>query len=145
MNINEIKELLREVKNLNIKELQYKNNGIELSVINDLESRSDGQLNLNDLTDKENISTQTVEVFESNFEYVVSPIVGVFYQSPSPNDTPYVSKNKVIKKGEILCIIEAMKVMNEIIAEYDMKIIDTNVKDGQLVEFNQNLFTVEKV
>ena len=71
---------------------------------------------------------------------VKSPMVGLYYQSPAPGAPPFVTKGSKVKKGDVLCIIEAMKMMNEIAAETDGEIVDIFVQDGQLVEFSQVLF-----
>lgn len=71
-----------------------------------------------------------------------APIVGVFYAAPSPNAQPYVSVGKHVKKGDTVCIIEAMKCMNEIQAEEDGEITEVIVKDGELVEYGQPLFKI---
>ena len=75
-------------------------------------------------------------------EDVTSPIVGVFYNSPSPDAAPFVAIGDVIKKGDVLCIVEAMKLMNEVVAEKDGKILDICVKNGDVVEFGTVMFKV---
>lgn len=71
---------------------------------------------------------------------VTSPMVGVFYASPSPTDPPFVTVGSKVKKGDVLCIIEAMKLMNEITAEEDGEIIDICATNGNVVEYGQILF-----
>lgn len=71
-----------------------------------------------------------------------APIVGVFYAASAPGKTPYVSTGKKVKKGDVVCIIEAMKCMNEIQAEEDGEIVEVLVKDGELVEYGQPLFKI---
>lgn len=71
---------------------------------------------------------------------VTSPMVGVFYASPSPTDPPFVAVGSKVKKGDVLCIIEAMKLMNEITAEEDGEIIDICATNGSVVEYGQILF-----
>ena len=71
---------------------------------------------------------------------VTSPMVGVFYASPSPTDPPFVTVGSKVKKGDVLCIIEAMKLMNEITAEEDGEIIDICATNGSVVEYGQSLF-----
>ena len=73
---------------------------------------------------------------------VLSPTVGVFYASPSPDARPFVEVGDQVKKGDTLCIIEAMKLMNEIPAEVDGTIAEICVGNGQVVEFNQPLFRI---
>ncbi len=74
---------------------------------------------------------------------VDAPIVGVFYAAPSPGADAYVSAGKKVKKGETVCIIEAMKCMNEIQAEEDCEIVEVLAADGELVEYGQPLFKVK--
>jgi acetyl-CoA carboxylase biotin carboxyl carrier protein len=78
-------------------------------------------------------------------ELITSPMVGTFYQSPSPDSPPYVKVGDKVKKGQTLCIIEAMKIMNELEAEFDCEILDILVEDGQPVEFDTPLFKVKKL
>lgn len=80
-----------------------------------------------------------------NAEFITSPMVGTFYRSPSPGAEPYVSIGDTIKKGQTVGIIEAMKIMNEIEAEFDCKIIEIKVNDAQPVEFGTKLIMVEKI
>ncbi len=72
-----------------------------------------------------------------------APIVGVFYIAPSPAADPYVSVGKKVKKGDVVCIIEAMKCMNEIQAEEDGEITAVLANDGDLVEYGQPLFSIK--
>ena len=78
-------------------------------------------------------------------ETVDSPIVGTFYRSPSPDSPAYAEKGTTIKKGEPLCIIEAMKMMNTLTAEFDMEIVEVLVENGSLAEYGQPLFKVKRV
>jgi acetyl-CoA carboxylase biotin carboxyl carrier protein len=69
-----------------------------------------------------------------------SPIVGTFYRSPGPDSPPFTDVGQTIKKGQVLCIVEAMKVMNEIESEIDAEVVEVCVADGQPVEFGEVLF-----
>lgn len=71
---------------------------------------------------------------------VTCPLVGVFYPAPSPDDAPFVTVGSQVKKGDVLCLVEAMKLMNEIIAERDGVISEICAENGQVVEFGQPLF-----
>ena len=73
---------------------------------------------------------------------IKAPMVGVFYSAPSPGATPYVSIGSKVKKGDVLCIIEAMKLMNEITSDFDGEIVDICVMDGDVVEYGQPLFKI---
>jgi acetyl-CoA carboxylase biotin carboxyl carrier protein len=81
----------------------------------------------------------------ANGEAITSPIVGTFYRAPSPESPPYVEVGSVVEKGQILCIVEAMKLMNEIEAEFRCKIVEICVENAQPVEFGTNLFIVERL
>lgn len=76
-------------------------------------------------------------------EEISSPMVGTFYSRPSPDADPYVSVGDTVKKGDKLCIIEAMKIMNEIEAEKSGKIVSICLEDGQMAEFGEALFKIE--
>ncbi len=82
---------------------------------------------------------------DDSTETVDSPIVGTFYRSPSPDSPAYAEKGTTIKKGEPLCIIEAMKMMNTLTAEFDMEIVEVLVENGSLAEYGQPLFKVKRV
>lgn len=74
---------------------------------------------------------------------VKSPMVGTFYIKPSPTSEPYVEVGKEVKQGDTLCIIEAMKLMNEIESEFSGKVVDILVKDGEPVEYGTPLFRIK--
>ena len=74
-----------------------------------------------------------------------SPMVGTFYASPSPESAPFVKVGDTVKKGQAVAILEAMKIMNELEAEFDCKILEILVSDGQAVEYDMPLFVVEKL
>ena len=73
----------------------------------------------------------------------LSPMPGTFYSAPTPEDEPFVSKGDDVKKGQVLCIIEAMKIMNEIESEFDGTIMKIYVNNGDPVEYNQPLFIIK--
>ncbi len=78
-------------------------------------------------------------------ELIVSPMVGTFYAAPSPDSPPFVKVGDTVRKGQTLCILEAMKIMNELEAEFDCKILEVLVEDGEPVEYDKPLFRVEKL
>jgi acetyl-CoA carboxylase biotin carboxyl carrier protein len=88
---------------------------------------------------------QTVEEASSDSQLhkIVSPMVGTFYCAPSPDAEPYVKEGDVVNKKTVVCIVEAMKLMNELEAEVDGKIVKVLVENGQLVEYGQPLFLVD--
>ena len=79
---------------------------------------------------------------EIELAVVKSPIVGTCYRSPEPGAAPYVEVGSTVKKGQVLCIIEAMKLMNEIDSEYDGEVANVYVESGQAVEYGERLFAI---
>jgi acetyl-CoA carboxylase biotin carboxyl carrier protein len=79
---------------------------------------------------------------EIELAVVKSPIVGTFYQSPEPGAPAFVEVGAIVKKGQVLCIIEAMKLMNEIDSEYDGEIVNVYVESGQPVQYGERLFAI---
>ena len=75
---------------------------------------------------------------------ITSPFVGTFYRAPAPEAPPFVDVGQNVRKGQVVCIVEAMKLMNEIESEFDGKILDILVKNAEHVEYGQPLFRVEK-
>ena len=80
----------------------------------------------------------------ADYGEITSPMIGVFYSAPAEDEEPYVKSGSKVKKGDILCIIEAMKLMNEITAEEDGIIKEVCAENGQVVEFGTVLFKIEK-
>jgi len=74
---------------------------------------------------------------------VTSPMVGVFYAAPAPDQEPYVTVGARVNKGDVLCLIEAMKLMNEVTAEKSGEIVEVCVENGQVVEYGQTLFMIK--
>ncbi|ACN99626.1 acetyl-CoA carboxylase biotin carboxyl carrier protein [Sulfurihydrogenibium azorense] len=96
---------------------------------------------------KEEIKTSSEPLVkeESNKKYHVikSPLVGTFYRAPSPGAPPFVEEGDMVSKGQVLCIIEALKVMNEIESDVDGRVAKILVENGQPVEYGQELFYIE--
>jgi len=82
---------------------------------------------------------------EEEIHLIKSPVVGTFFQASSPNEPPFVIKGQRIEKGQTLCIIEAMKMMNKIESDVDGIIKEIFIEDGQYVEYNQELFQIQKI
>ena len=80
----------------------------------------------------------------ANTEMVKAPLVGIFYEAPAPGEEPFVKEGQKVKKGDVLCVIEAMKMMNELKADVDGTVKKVDVKNGDAVEFGQVLFEVER-
>ena len=81
----------------------------------------------------------------ANLVPIKSPMVGTFYRSPAPDADPYVEENAMVDVGQTVCIVEAMKLMNEIEAEVAGKVTEVLAQNGQPVEFGQPLFRIEPV
>lgn len=92
---------------------------------------------------QEPVIEKATESATENLHKITSPMVGTFYHAPSPDADPYVKKGSKVSKDSIVCIVEAMKLFNEIEAEVSGEITEILVKDGQLVEFGQPLFLVK--
>ena len=86
-----------------------------------------------------NVQTQN----EANVNVITSPMVGTFYASSAPDKPPYVKKGDKVSKGQVVCIVEAMKLMNEIESEFDGEIVEVCVKDGDVVEYGMPLFKIK--
>ena len=99
------------------------------------------QSNPNPVESENTLASDENESF--NGEDQLSPMPGTFYSAPTPEDETFVSEGDVVKKGQVLCIIEAMKIMNEIESEFDGTIMKVNVNNGDPVEYNQPLFVIK--
>lgn len=88
-------------------------------------------------------SDEAAQAINTNRKEIKSPMVGTFYRSPSPEAPAFVETGQVVEVGQVVCIVEAMKLMNEIKSEVRGKVVDIPVDNAQPVEFGQTLFTVE--
>lgn len=137
MDIEKIKELMELVEKSSFTEFSLTEGEEQITL-----KKGNGFMDLeNEVLAKEIPSLDEQE----EEEYIVSPMVGIFYNSPSPEASPYVNVGDVIKVGQPLCIIEAMKSMNEIDSEYDAEIISIIVSNEQKVEYGQPLFKVKRI
>lgn len=157
MNINEIKRLVKLVESSNIEELEVQEEGFQIRVTkNRKEPASIGQLGYpQPVQQTPHYVQQEAPVHEAHAKVeskssrddlveICSPMVGTFYRAPAPDAAPYVKEGDTIQQGKILCIIEAMKLMNEIEAEISGKIVKILIENTQPVEYNQPLFLIEK-
>lgn len=152
MEYKEIKQLMEDMENSNLSSLDISlPDGTKIDIKKDIEknvkeyNESNKKINIKnennqiDFTVQNNKQENEIE----NKNILKSPMVGTFYLKPSPTSAPYVEIGKKVKKGDTLCIIEAMKLMNEIESEYDGKIAKILVKDGEPVEYGTQLFVIE--
>ena len=93
---------------------------------------------------KEEVKEEVKEEEESNLSIITSPMVGTFYSAASPDTPAFVKVGDIISKGKVICIIEAMKLMNEIESEYNGEIVECLIKDGDMVEYGQPLFKIKE-
>lgn len=91
----------------------------------------------------EEAAAQAVPEKASSLKEVKSPMVGTFYRSSAPDAEPYVEVGSMVQKGDVLCIVEAMKLMNEIKAEFGGRVAEISVENAESVEFGQTLFRIE--
>ena len=148
---DKLKEIIYILENSNVNEIEVNFWGKKYRVVKNA-NISTAVSSLPDLkiveknksADKLDIKEEPKEV-ESTVkgESLLSPMPGTFYSSPTPDDPAFVSKGDTVKKGTTLCIIEAMKIMNEIEAEYDGKVVDILVNNSEPVEYNQPLFIID--
>jgi acetyl-CoA carboxylase biotin carboxyl carrier protein len=89
------------------------------------------------------VATGKAETSDGNVSYITSPFVGTFYRQPSPDAAPFVDSGTRIKKGQVICIVEAMKLMNEIEAELEGTIVQILVENGHTVEYGEPLFKIK--
>ena len=95
------------------------------------------------VTEKKEDSLVAMDNKEENYKIVKSPMVGTFYESSSPDAEAFVKIGDKVKKGQVLCIVEAMKLMNEIESEFDGEIVEVCVKNEEVVEYGMPLFKIK--
>lgn len=157
MNIANIKKLIKLVESSQINELEVQDEALQIRIVKNatggsfvappqvIHSSPHVQAPAEYSTQIHEAKVEkAASVGNENVVEVRSPMVGTFYRSPAPDAASYVNEGDVIKPGQILCIIEAMKLMNEIEAEISGKIVKILVENAQPVEYNQPLFLVEK-
>ena len=146
MDYNEIKKLITDIGESKVDEVNLEfPDGIKISVKkNNQIIKEILKQNPNEILENKEQTIETKQTTTNeNYQIVKSPMVGTFYLKPSPTDKPYVEIGQTIKKGETLCIIEAMKLMNEIESEYAGEIVEILVKDGETVEYGTELFKIK--
>lgn len=143
MNYDDIKKLIDDMGNSKIDELKIEfPDGIKISMKKDKAPVSQvlPNENIQYVTVPENV--QENKECKEDYKMVKSPMVGTFYSKSSPNAKPYVEVGQQVKKGDILCIVEAMKLMNEIESEFDGEIVEVCVNDGDMVDYGKVLFKI---
>ncbi|MDI3462068.1 MAG: Biotin carboxyl carrier protein of acetyl-CoA carboxylase [Nitrospira sp.] len=145
----QIQELIDLLRRNNLTELEFERQGVRIRVRHELVVRplttpaqefvpTSPQQSMHSAS-----ATTSVSDASTGFVTVTSPIVGTFYRSPSPDADPYVEEGESVKKGQVLCIVEAMKLMNEIESEVDGRLVKILVENTKSVEYGQALFLID--
>lgn len=165
MKIQEIREIIKLVDNSSINEFSYEFEGVKVKMKKNSSAAASSapaqtpvaqpaaqatnveapKAQLEAAPTEQPAQTEAAEPNEANQDLhkILSPMVGTFYESPSPEEDAYVAVGSKVSADQIVCIVEAMKLFNEIEAEVDGEIAEILVKDGQLVEYGQPLFLVK--
>jgi acetyl-CoA carboxylase biotin carboxyl carrier protein len=156
MDINLIKRLIKIVEQSEITEFSVQEGDLKLRISKN--SSSPHQMHIQPVNEyqKQNITSQAAQHAsesqltnedkkESKLHEIKSPIVGTFYTAPSPDADPYIRVGDIVSPGSVLCIVEAMKLMNEIESDTSGKIIKILVENASPVEYNQPLFLIETI
>ena len=154
MDLNEIKKLIKIVETSDIEELEIQEDKFQIRVTKGRGAYQMPMMPAVPAAPQQIVAPPSAAAPEApkeaaparsaNVIEVLSPMVGTFYRAPSPDSKPYVEVGDTIQSGKTLCIVEAMKLMNEIEAEVSGKIVEILVENAQAVEYNQPLFLVEK-
>jgi acetyl-CoA carboxylase biotin carboxyl carrier protein len=158
--ISEIKKILSILKENDIEEFELERDGIKLRIkkkspqiiqnqmVEENKSLQIGENIPNKLEKplyEETIEKEKEEEEKEELNYVTSPIVGTFYRAPNPDAQPYVEIGDRIEAGQVLCIIEAMKLMNEIVSDRAGEIVDIIAHNEQSVEYGERLFAIKPI
>ena len=152
--LNYIKKLIKLLNSNDVSEIEVEEDGVKVRVVKHSQSSQPqivtyappAQTVSKESPKEESQKKETKSESKSPKTTLIdvrSPIVGTFYRAPSPNADPYVQVGQTVGVGTILCIIEAMKLMNEIECEVNGKIVEISVENGKPVEYNQLLFRIE--
>ncbi len=154
MNIDEIREIIAVLENSGIVEFEWEKAGVRVRIKRGKEawagsSDNDAGGNKNSFSgEKKGAGQERPEQAVKDLQdktLIKSPIVGTFYRSPSPDAEPYMEVGSIVKKGQIVCVIEAMKLMNEIESESDGKIVEILAENAHPVEYGEPLFVLEPI
>lgn len=162
MNFNEVKELISILDDSKLAYFELENedgyikidksmsrdyvsNKIqnEVSAIENKEEKQHNNTISSKINIKENENMTNKSQLEENIDFIKSPIVGTFYSKSSPDAEPFVQKGDKVSKGDIVCIVEAMKLMNEIESEFEGEIVEVCVNDGEMVDYGKPLFKIK--
>ena len=146
MEYSEIKKIIEDMGNSNLDNLEIEfPDGLKIKMEKDSQNK-EIKIKSQDNQEIKNINGEKCkkEVIEQeDYKVIKSPMVGTFYASSSPKAEPFVKIGDKVRKGQVVCIVEAMKLMNEIEAEFDGEIIEICKKDEDMVEYGDVLFKVK--
>ena len=145
MDIRKIKTLIEmlEESNLNEIEVSQGDESVRISKGKDpVDYIENNQINTS-ISSQEKVSINEDDTRKFVGNQIKAPLVGTFYRKPSPDSDPFVKVGDIVKKGQVLCIIEAMKMMNEIKSEFDGEVSSIEIEDGQPVEFGQTIIVIQ--
>lgn len=153
INIKEIEQLIRMMDEGNVAELEMESDGMRIAIRRQAPTPTPSQAEAAQASGPTAAFAPSrpapleaeAPVDASNQVQITAPMVGTFYRAPAPDAEPYVREGSIIEVGQPLCIIEAMKLMNEIESEVAGRIVRILVENGQAVEYGQPLFLVEKL
>ena len=158
MDYEQIKKLIDDMGSANIDELEIefpegmkismkKNTEKEVVVANNMQAQAQIQTIPTAMptiqVNTENNVVKEQQKCEENYKVIKSPMVGTFYSKPAPDKDTFVKIGDNVKKGQVVCIVEAMKLMNEIESEFDGEIVEVCVNDGDVVEYGMPLFKIK--
>ncbi len=138
MNLEEIEKLMKLLENSTLSYLEIEENGIKIKLDKNSGVREVSKPNVEETTNSLPKEVVNAPVGKE----ITAPLVGTFHQAPYKDAKPFVEVGQKVKKGQKLCIVEAMKVMNEIISPYDGTILEIKVKENDVVEFGKTLFII---
>ena len=136
---NSINLLIKKLKDENLGSLKFSNKTISIEISNSSGSLQIAQSPVSSQT--QNVSNTTTNE-SSSIQSIDSPMVGIIYLTPKPSSPPFVKSGQKIKKGDTICLIEAMKTFNEIKSDKDGVVKSILIKNGEAVEFGQPLFEI---
>ena len=145
MDIRKIKKLIEMLQASDLREIAVKEGEESVRIARGgVSSPTEEYVISNQATQAVKTTTEKIHIDDSNTSgnHIKSPIVGTFYRKPAPDKPPFVEVGDHVEKGQVVCIVEAMKMMNEIKSDFSGTIKSINVEDGTPVEFDQNLITV---
>ena len=144
MDIRKIKKLIEMLQDSDLKEIEVSQGDESVRISRDNKSQTHVEPVIQKQVVHETNVASEKEVQQEDIEgnQITSPIVGTFYRKPSPDKDPFIKVGDVVQEGDVLCIIEAMKMMNEIKSDFSGKVVSINLEDGQPVEYGQHIITI---